>query len=72
MVWQEWKEGVARFIENLISRRLGFRENHYGAEKPFSRVSFYEGGARFIGFLSRDNKNLLVDIEGLFNRMMNY
>ena len=44
MVWQEWEEGFARFIENQIRRRLGLNENHYGIEEPFSRVTFYEGG----------------------------
>lgn len=71
MVWQEWKEGFARFIENRIRRRLELKENHYGTEKPFSRVSFYEGGAGFIEFLSNREPELLVDIEKLFNKMLN-
>ncbi|MCD6336351.1 MAG: hypothetical protein J7M27_13680 [Candidatus Latescibacteria bacterium] len=71
MVWQEWKEGFARFIENQIRRRLGLKENHYGMEKPLHRVSFYEGGARFIAFLSTQEPKLLVDIEKLFYEMSN-
>lgn len=66
MGWQEWKEGFARFIENQIRRRFGFKENHYGIEKPFHRVTFYEGGARFIEFLGKQKPELLVDIEKLF------
>ena len=72
MVWQEWKEGFARFIENQIRGRLGLKENHYGIEKPFHRISFYVGGARFIVFLSKQEPKLLVEIEKLFNTMLNY
>ena len=71
MVWQEWKEGFGRFIENRIKRRLGLKENHYGIEKPFHRITFYEGGARFIGFLSEQEPESLVDIEKLFCKMLN-
>lgn len=71
MIWQEWKEGFARFIENKIRRKLELKENHYGKEKPFSRVSFYEGGAGFIEFLGNQEPELLIDIEGLFNKMLN-
>ena len=71
MVWQEWKEGFARFIENKIRRKLDLKENHYGKEKPFSRVSFYEGGAGFIEFLSNQKPELSVDIEKLFHKILN-
>ena len=71
MVWIEWKEGFARFIENQIRNRLGFKENHYGIEMPFHRVTFYEGGARFIHSLSRQKPELLVEIERLFYEMLN-
>lgn len=71
MVWQEWKEGFARFIENQIRGRLGLKENHYGIEKPFHRISFYEGGSRFIEFLSKQKPESLVEIEKLFYEMLN-
>jgi hypothetical protein len=51
MIWQEWKEGFARFIENQINGRLNLPENHGGKEKPFNRVVFYEGGAHYIKLL---------------------
>jgi hypothetical protein len=70
MVWQEWKEGFARFVENTIRRRLGMEENHYGVEEPFHRVTFYEGGSKFIGFLGKQEPGLLVDIENLFSKML--
>jgi hypothetical protein len=69
MVWQEWKEGFARYIENRIKDRLGLVENHGGKELPFSRVTFYEGGAHFIEIVERQNPDLLIDIELLFERM---
>ena len=69
MVWQEWKEGFARYIENLINNRLGLMENHGGKELPFRRVTFYEGGAHFIEILEKQSHDLLIDIELLFERM---
>jgi ADP-ribose pyrophosphatase YjhB (NUDIX family) len=63
MIWQEWKEGFARFIENRIQQDLGLAENHGGAEPPFSRVTFYEGGARLIA----SQPEMAADIEALFH-----
>lgn len=69
LVWQEWKEGFARFIENRIRRRLDLPENHYGQEPPFHRVSFYEGGARYIEYLIGQHPELTTDPEALFYKM---
>ncbi len=69
MVWQEWKEGFARLIENQIKHRLGFPENHHGKNQPFDRVVFYEGGAHYIGQLGLQDPDLAVQIEALFERM---
>lgn len=63
MIWQEWKEGFARFIENRIQQHLGLDENHGGAEPPFSRVAFYEGGARLIA----SHPEMAADLEALFH-----
>ena len=71
MVWQEWKEGFARFIENKIRNKLDVEENHFGRGEPSSRIAFYEGGAAFIEFLTSRQPSLLEDIESLFYRMMN-
>ena len=70
MVWQEWKEGFARFIENRIKNRLDLAENHSGIREPFDRVLFYEGGARYIEFLEFREPQLLLQIEELYHRMM--
>jgi len=70
MVWQEWKEGFARLMENKIRSRLGFSQNHYGLDMPYTRVAFYEGGAKLIAFLVIRELESDVDIERLFQRMM--
>jgi len=69
LVWQEWKEGFARLIENRIRKKLGLEENHGGIEKPFTRVTFYEGGALYISVLIQKEKGLKNDIKELFQRM---
>jgi len=68
-VWQEWKEGLARYVENRIRRRLGLEGNHGGGVPPFDRVTFYEGGSRWIAFLADREPSLVADMEGLFCRM---
>jgi hypothetical protein len=69
MVWQEWKEGLARYIENRIRDRLKLQGNPGGQEPPFERVTFYEGGSRLIAALGRREPGLLQDIEALFHRL---
>ena len=71
MVWQEWKEGFARLIENRILVRLGYEENHYGADQPYHRVTFYEGGSKYIAFLISTNQDLETDIQSLFAKILN-
>lgn len=70
MVWQEWKEGFARYIENLIRQKFQLEENHGGADPPFNRVSFYEGGSRIISLLLEEDKGLKDDLEGLFEKLL--
>jgi hypothetical protein len=69
MVWQEWKEGFARFLENKVRVRLGLDELHSPDTPPFDRVTFYEGGARWIALLVGEDAELMEDIEALFQRM---
>jgi hypothetical protein len=70
MVWEEWKEGFARLIENRIRKKLELEENHGGIDRPFDRVTFYEGGARYISILFKEDKSLEKDVEELFFRML--
>jgi len=69
MVWQEWKEGLARFLENRIRVRLGLAENNNGLEGSFSRVSFYAAGDSMIRFLADRDANLPTDIEKMFEEI---
>jgi hypothetical protein len=69
LVWQEWKEGFARWVENRTQQKLGLNENIGGLELPFSRVAFYAGGAAYIDFLQTREPHLVNDLEALFIRM---
>jgi hypothetical protein len=69
MVWQEWKEGFARWVENLVKRHLGMPENKGGIHPPFSRVSFYAGGEAYIHYLSKREPSLVNKLSTLFNRL---
>ncbi len=46
MTWQEWKGGLARYLENAIAVRLGQPANHGGLEPPFTPVTFYRAAKR--------------------------
>ncbi len=70
MVWEEWKEGFARFIENKIRARLGIQPNRGGSERPYDRVTFYYGGEQYINFLVWHDEELYTDTKALFERMM--
>jgi hypothetical protein len=69
MVWQEWKEGFARWVENQVKRTLGMRENKKGLNQPFSRVSFYAGGEAFINFLVSIDASIVEDLGSLFQKV---
>jgi hypothetical protein len=69
MTWQEWKEGLARWLENRIRLRLGLPENQNGCRPPFDRVTFYCGGARLIDYLERATPGLAGNIESLYLRI---
>jgi hypothetical protein len=72
MVWQEWKEGFARLIENKILSVLLMEENHAGREKPYNRLTFYYGGSKFINYLIEKEPRLYINIELLYDRMINF
>jgi hypothetical protein len=69
MTWQEWKEGLARWLENKIRLRLELPENQNGCRPPFARVTFYCGGALLIDHLERATPGLTENIESLYIRM---
>lgn len=69
MLWQEWKEGFARYIENLIRNRVGIEANITKLEPKFNRVSFYEIGSKYIYLLIKNNPHLRNDLRGLYCKM---
>jgi hypothetical protein len=71
MLWQEWKEGFARRIENKIREQLGLEKNRGGAERPFDRVAFYAGGSALISRLIEEDPELETDLVELFTQMKN-
>jgi hypothetical protein len=70
MVWQEWKEGFARHIENRLQLELGLPVNLGGGKQPFTRVSFYAAGAAYIDLIEEKSPQVVKDLPALFHRMM--
>jgi hypothetical protein len=66
LIWQEWKEGLARLIENRIRWEFNLLENHYGRQQPYHRITLYEGGAGVIAALIRARPGLSQNLEELF------
>lgn len=69
MVWQEWKEGSARHIENRIRKRLNLDINDSGKDEPYSRVTFYYAGDKYIDILARFKPGIISDLKQLFTAM---
>ena len=69
MLWQEWKEGFARWVENCLRQQLGIPENQGGLILPFSRVTFYAGGAAYIDWLYEKTPSLVEDLQRLFEQI---
>jgi len=69
MTWQEWKEGLARCLENAVAARLGQHANRGGLKRPFTRVTFYAGGEAVIRALAEEQPAILKDIEALYHRI---
>jgi hypothetical protein len=69
LTWQEWKEGLARYLENRMRAVLGLAENKGGESPPFSRVTFYRGGDQFIRFLETGHPGSAADMEALYHAM---
>lgn len=72
MIWQEWKEGFARYVENLVREKLRMEKNTSILTSPFDRVCFYEIGSKYIEILFRADPTLKNDMESLFYKMLNY
>ena len=66
LTWQEWKEGLARYLENRMREVAGLSENKGGANPPFNRVTFYRGGDELIRFLEWRQPGISDDLTGLY------
>jgi len=69
MLWQEWKEGFAIFIENKLRQQLGIETNRVGRAGKLSRLAFYAGGEAYIKYLVNKTPSLSTDLEALFEKM---
>ena len=72
LVWQEWKEGFARWVENRMQKHLSLPVKKGGRKLPYSRVLFYVGGAAFIDHLSQVDPQIVIDLKKLFEAMYQY
>ena len=72
MVWEEWKEGLARYVENRILDKLHINRNNYGEDKPYNRVSFYYSGELLISRLAEKNLQLPSEMKKLFEEMKDF
>ncbi len=70
MAWEEWKEGLARFLENKVRTRLGLEPIQGILGKPFDRVSFYVSGELIIRHLDHRNPGLASDTRRLYRAMV--
>jgi uncharacterized protein YceK len=71
MIWQEWNEGYARYIENLVRERFRLQKISTPLTPPLERVIFYEIGSRYIETLIRNDPGLKGNIKALFHKMVN-
>jgi hypothetical protein len=69
LTWQEWKEGLARNLENRMRQVAGLPENGNGLYPPYDRVIFYVGGDRLIRFLRRVEHDAALDFETLYKKI---
>jgi len=69
MVWEEWTEGTARYVENKIQAHFLIDINTNGKSEPFNRVIFYYGGALWANALIEVDEKLLNEPMQLFNLM---
>jgi hypothetical protein len=69
LTWQEWKEGLARNLENRMRRVVGLPENTNGQNPPYDRVTLYVGGDKLIRFLGQVEQGAAVDLEALYRKI---
>ena len=58
LIWQMWKEGLARYVENCIREKYGLDKNTCGSQLPYDRISMYYLGELLISYLRKRMKRL--------------
>lgn len=66
MIWQQYKEGFARYVENLVRKDFLVKANSSEVTLPLSRESFYTLGSDYINLLLSNNDNLQNNLKELF------
>jgi hypothetical protein len=67
MIWQIWKEGFARYVENLIRKRYEIAENTGGiSSERLCRTSFYYIGDHIWRKLNREKEELIDRLSDAF------
>jgi len=69
LTWQEFKEGTARYLENELNARYGYRLSTSSSKQPLNRVIFYEGGERMIRLLIKANPSVATDLPLLWHAL---
>ena len=67
MIWQEWKEGYARYVENKIRTHYNLDISKNEIVEPFDRVPFYELGSRHIDLIINTLNISQLDMKKLFD-----
>lgn len=70
MIWQEWKEGFARYCENTFRIKLGMGKHE--PSKRLNRMSFYDTGAMYIEKLIDKNMDMATELELLYEKMASH
>lgn len=71
LVWQEFKEGSARWLQNELNQKLGLEQVHSARKQPIDRVLFYEGGEKVIRLLVSDDPSLRDDFPAIWESLYN-
>jgi hypothetical protein len=69
MLWEEWKEGFARYVENKVRDKMGVKLNNYGSDEPYDRVAFYYSGELLISKIAGSDPQLPGDMGRLYEAM---
>jgi len=67
MIWQEFKEGYARYVENSIRLNLEIAPNDTCPKEPFNRTVFYWTGSKHISLIKDVQKKSFSSLRELYD-----